>query len=282
MIDLDKLPQAHIDALMHSNTVLPPNIAELMPFVNSRMEARLDDMALTEGEEYYKKSLALVKDVLDAKKELLADKGKRFFFSKPSGRNELIAAYVEDAKKIMSNHSEFTTAAKNGVVDAGKLIDALKGVNFKSHSDLGRVITQSIELSYIMKKPFSEALGERMKEVGMVTRKQAKQVKKIVTAYENGNYEHLLKPVAAKAAYEQEAQKYENIRPVESPKAGETFSDSAKVKEEAKGFVGRIAAMSKGQKWALGGAGIAAAVGGSWVAYERNKNNASNSNDLER
>jgi hypothetical protein len=291
MIDLDKLPQAHIDALLYSNTLLPTNIAELMPFVNSRIEARLDDMTFTEGEEYYKKSLAAVKDILDNKKELFADKGKRFFFSKPSGRNELVAAYIADAEKIMGDHSEFTMAAKNGVIDAGKLIDALKGVNFEAHSDLGRVIAQSIELSYIMEKPFSEVLGERMKEVGMVTRKQARQVKKIVTAYESGNYEHLLRSVATKAAAPQEvAQEYEPVKHVEPPRPAETVSPSAKtaetvaetVKEDSKSFISKLSSMSSGKKWALGGAVAAAAAIGGWAAHENNRNEIRSKENIER
>lgn len=281
MIDFDKLSKAHIEALFIANGSIPDKVAELMPFANQRMQASFDKLVFERGEERDKQVLAAVKDVLAEKKLLFKFEGEKGWFSKPEGERVIMEAYDDYAKRIMSNNSEFTTAVKQDGFNAERLIEALKGINCKENTDLGCAITQSIELSYFKDKPFSEVLSKRMKELGMVTRKQAKQVAAIVTAYESGNYEHLLKPVAAKAAYEQEAPKYENIRSVESPKAGETFSDSAKVKEDVKGFAGRIAAMSKGQKWALGGAGIAAAVGG-WVAHEHNKNNAANSNDLGR
>lgn len=195
MIDLNKLHTKHIEALLEANRHLPASVTKFIIFENNHFQAGLKSQEYYRHDqhEYDKRARSILKFILDAKKQLFHDKSNKTLFFTPKGKKALMAAYDETAKKAIKNNGEFTRETKNGPISSEDLKRVFDG-NIDASRDLDTVVLQSMELAYIKGEQFPKVLVERMQELGMVDKKQTRQVTEIIKNYEKAAKAEQAKP----------------------------------------------------------------------------------------
>lgn len=186
MINLDKLHIKHIEALLETNKALPESITKHIVIENNQFQfcMKTQNSYKDDPYRYDERARSILQGMLKAKRKLFNDTSEKTWLFKPKGKSALMAAYDAAAKSALKNDGEFTQAARNGRIDADKLKSVLAG-NIGVHKDLDIAVLQSIELSYLKEEPFPKVLGERMKELGIISKKQVPLVSDAAKDYEN-------------------------------------------------------------------------------------------------
>lgn len=186
MINLDKLHINHIEALLETNRHLPESVTKNIVIENNQFQfcMKTQNSYKDDPYRYDERARSILQDMLKAKKKLFNDTSEKTWLFKPKGESVLMAAYDAAAKIALKNDGAFTQAARNGRIDADKLKSVLAG-NIVVHKDLDIAVLQSIELSYIREEPFPKVLGDRMKELGIISKKQVPLVSDVAKDYEN-------------------------------------------------------------------------------------------------